>query len=121
MMAARFLLDEHFPHAYKQALSRADATVDVWMIGEPGAPPHGASDPEILRWRETEGAMLLTNDRRTMPGHLAAHLSDGGHILGLFTVDPARDRARIVEDLVLFAGAAIDSEFSDRITYLPLS
>jgi hypothetical protein len=78
-MAARFLpgrrgvfdLDEHFPHAYRQALSRADATIDVWMIGEPGGRPHGASDPEILRWCESERAMLLTNDRRTMPGHLA--------------------------------------------------
>jgi hypothetical protein len=117
---ARYLLDEHFPHAYMRALRRADPSPDVWAIGEPGAPPKRTPDPEILRWCEAGGVMLITNDRRTMAKHLEEHLARGGHILGVFMANPERHMARLIEDLVLVAAAAKEGEFSDHITYLPL-
>ncbi len=47
-MPIRYLLDEHIAPAYRSQLLRADPDLEVWIIGDPGAPPRGTLDPEIL-------------------------------------------------------------------------
>lgn len=48
----RYLLDEHINPALRRELLRAAPELDVWMIGDPGAPPRGTLDPAILVWGE---------------------------------------------------------------------
>jgi len=118
-MPLNYLLDEHIPPAYQIQMLRQEPALVVWKIGTPGAPPLGTLDPEILLWCEANEFVLVTNNRKSMPGHLADHLAAGRHIPGILTIDTARDMARNLEDLLLAALAAQPNEFANRIVYLP--
>ena len=99
---------------------RQEPDVIVWRVGTPGAPPRGTLDPQILLWCEAHDFVLVTNNRKSMPVHLADHLAAGRHIPGILTVDITRDMARNLDDLLLAALAAEPDEYADRIVYLPL-
>ena len=118
-MPLNYLLDEHVPPAYQAQLLRQEPTLVVWRVGTPGAPPRGTLDPEILLWCETNNFVLVTNNRKSMPAHLADHLSAGRHIPGILTINMAHDMAQNLADLLLAALAAQPNEFADRIVYLP--
>lgn len=73
----KYLLDEHISPAYRSRLihqaeiNNPPFNLEVWMIGDPGAPPKGTPDPDVLRWCDLNGFALVTNNRRSMPVHLA--------------------------------------------------
>src|SRR5207302_3414761 len=83
----RYLLDEHMPRALIQALRQRDPGLVAWRIGQPGAPGLETPDPDLLGWCEAHDFVLVTNNRATMPGYLAAHLAGGGHVPGIFVVN----------------------------------
>lgn len=122
----KYLLDEHIPPAYRvQILRRAAESHEaselvVWAIGDPDAPARGTLDPEILRWCEAHGFALVTNNRRSMPVHLADHLAAGHHLSGIFIVKPDLSVKQMLDDLILIACASVEDEFADRITFLPV-
>ena len=92
----KYLLDEHIPPVYRvQMLRRAEtmtlpSELVVWAIGDPDAPPRGTLDPEILLWCESQNFVLVTNNRRSMPVHLADHLASDHHTSGIFTIKRLR-------------------------------
>jgi len=116
----RYLLDEHIPRALIRALRQRDSALVIWRIGHPGAPALETPDPALLRWCEEYDFVLVTNNRATMPGHLAAHLADRGHVPGIFVVNLAAGYAAIAEDLWLAAHFSLADEYRDQIRYLPL-
>ncbi len=92
----------------------------VWQIGMPDVPPAGTLDPEILLCCEANNFVLVTNNRKSMPVHLADHLAAGRHIPGIITVDVLGSLARNLDDLLTTAFASLPDEYMDRIAYLPL-
>lgn len=48
MTGVRYLLDEHIEPTLRAQLVRHEMEMIVWIIGDPGAPPRGMSDPDIL-------------------------------------------------------------------------
>jgi hypothetical protein len=117
----RYLLDEHIAPAYRAQLLRAAPGLEVWIVGDPGAPPRGTLDPGILAWCEEHSFMLVTNNRKSMPRHLADHLALGRHVAGIFVIDPALPIGELLDELVLIAGASAEEEYRDLILYLPLT
>ena len=117
----RYLLDEHIVPVLRRELLRAAPALDVWIIGDPGAPPCGTLDPDILIWCEENDFCLVTNNRKSMPRHLADHLSLGRHMPGILVVNLAMTMGQMIDELVLIAGASADEEYGDLIIYLPLS
>ncbi|UBF29032.1 DUF5615 family PIN-like protein [Kovacikia minuta CCNUW1] len=120
-MAIKYLLDENLTPDYREQLSCHQSTLKICMIGDPDAPSKGAKDPDILIWCEQNGCILVTNNRRSMPVHLAHHLAEGRHIPGILVFRPKADIGRVIEDLILIAVAALEDEYQDRIVYIPLS
>jgi hypothetical protein len=120
-MPIRYLIDENLSPAYAEQLRRRDSDLEVYAVGEPGAPPKGTPDPDILCWCEEHSCLLVTNNRASMPGHLAAHLARGRHIRGILVFGPDRSMAEMLEELLLIAGASAEDEYQDRIEYLPVS
>lgn len=114
-----YLLDEHVSPAYRQQLLRRESSLTVRIIGDPGVPPKGTLDPELLLWCEKEGFVIVTNNRSTMPVHLADHLAEGRHMLGIFILNPLMSFGDTIEELILLATASVENEFSDKITFLP--
>jgi hypothetical protein len=49
-MSIRYLLDENINPLYKTQLLRKLPGLIVWRVGEPGTPPYGTPDPDVLAW-----------------------------------------------------------------------
>ena len=89
-------------------------------VGQPGAPGLETPDPDLLGWCEAHDFVLVTNNRATMPGYLAAHLAGGGHVPGIFVVNLTFGYTAIAEELWLAAYFSLIDEYRDQIRYLPL-
>ncbi|MEH2035314.1 hypothetical protein [Nostoc sp.] len=63
----------------------------------------------------------MTNNRKSMPGHLADHVASGRHIPGIFTINANQSIGQTVEELIIIVEASFEDEYQDRIEYLPLS
>lgn len=87
-MRVRFLVDENLPSHLFRALLRREPAVSLLRVGDPGAPPLGTKDPELLDYLDRSGRLLITLDRRSMARHLAVHFRRGGHTWGILWVDP---------------------------------
>jgi hypothetical protein len=120
-MSYGFLLDEHLPLWWRAALLRRQPHLRVWRVGDPGAPALHSPDPVILEWCEMNGFMLVTNNRRSMPQHLADHEARGRHVFGIFVASPALSFDDLATDLSLIEGASLPDEYLDQIRFLPIT
>ncbi|BAZ11987.1 hypothetical protein NIES4071_38150 [Calothrix sp. NIES-4071] len=120
-MSLKYLFDENVDLVYVRQLRRQKPEMTVRMVGEPAMPPKGTLDPDILCWCETTGFILVTNNRRSMPVHLADHLAQGRHIPGIFILNSNLSVGDNLEELIIVAEASFDEEYQDRIEYLPLT
>ena len=121
MSAIQYLLDENVDPLYRTELLRRESGMTVWRVGMPHTPPDQTPDPEILRWCERHGFVLVTNNRKSMPGHLRAHLDEGHHVPGILILNPNMSIGATIEELTLIWAAAYKDEFCDRIEFLPVS
>jgi hypothetical protein len=121
-VALTFLLDENslgpLWHAFARHNLTTSPAIDILAVGTPPGPASGTRDSDLLIWIETSGRILITNDKRTMPGHLANHLGAGGHCPGIFAIHRATPIARIVDFIALAAIASDADEWRDWIMYL---
>jgi hypothetical protein len=116
-----YLMDENVNPIYKTQLLKDFPDLTVWAVGDAGTPPKGTLDPEILVWCETNGFILVTNNRVSMPVHLNDYLIEQNHhIPGIFILNPKMTVGEIIEELAIVAFVAEDNEYQDRISYLPL-
>jgi len=115
-----FLLDEHVPPLIQAQLVQMAPELQVYVIGEAITPPRGTPDPDVLIWIEVHGCMLVTNNRASMPGHLADHLALGYHVPGIIQLPRRMNMRAILDDLWLIWAAALPDEFQDQIVHLPL-
>ena len=116
----RFLIDENISPEYRTQLLRHEPSLTVLVIGGEGAPARSTLDPDILEWCEKNQFNLITNNRKSMPQHLSDHLSAGHHVPGIFTINLEVPMGKIIEELLLIAGASDENEYIDQIKYLPL-
>src|SRR4051794_33991844 len=104
-MALRYLLDEHLRGPLWNVIGRHNSlghdTIDVVRVGDPPDLNFGVDDRVILEWCAREARILVTEDRSTMPMHLADHLLHGGHSPGVFAVRPGVSFREVLEILVL--------------------
>ncbi len=119
-MKPRFLLDEHMNRAIQRQLRRLVRDIEILAIGDPGSPEMGTSDPAILNWLEGNDYILVTENRSTIPKHLADHLAAGRHIPGIFWVRPGVGIGRIIEELHLIWSASTADEYKDHTLFIPL-
>jgi len=112
-MTIQYLLDEHIASLYRTQLMRQAPYLVVRMIGDPDAPLQGTLDPEILIWCETHDFILVTNNRKSMPKHLADHLAEGHHIPGIFVIDLSSNIGETLTELIIIAGASFPKEYQD--------
>lgn len=117
----RYLMDENMNPVYQTQLQRRDPDLVVWAVGDVGAPAKGTLDPDILVWCEEHGFILVTNNRTSMPQHLAEHLAQSRHVPGIFILNPKMSIGETIDELILIAGTSEDNEYQDSIRYLPIT
>lgn len=120
MKEIRYLLDENVDAVLRTELMKRESKLVVWKIGDPGVPPKGTPDPEILIWCEENSFILVTNNRKTMPQHLKDLLAKDRHIPAIFQLNPQMSIGNRVNELLLIWGASEVNEFQDVIIYLPI-
>jgi hypothetical protein len=120
MSRLRYLLDEDTPHAIRNGLLRRQPEIEIRVVGGDMAPPISTPDSEILRWLESEGYILISRNRSTMPQHLHEPLEAGRHVPGILLLRPKSSIGRIIDDLLLIWEAVGPDEYRDRIDYIPL-
>ncbi len=118
-MSVGYLLDENLPRWWRPAFQRLQPQLPIRRVGEPGAPPFHTPDPAVLEWCEKNDSILLTNNRASMPQHLADHMARGRHVPGIFQVDPGRGIVGLAQDLAYIDGASLPNEYQDLIQHLP--
>jgi hypothetical protein len=122
-MPLRFVVDEHLRVRLPAAIMRHNLTgglpIDAVQVGDPPDLPRGTPDPELLRWAEREGRILITRDVHTMPQHLADHLAAGRSSPGVFALRPSASMGQIVAFLELAAYAGDPADYADQVTFIP--
>lgn len=110
------------PHALRDEIAKHAPDVIVRFVGEAAgaAPPLGTLDPAILRWCEREQFVLVTNNRRSMPEHLAAFAARGGRMPGVFVIKIGWTIAQTADHLALVSGGSFIAEYQNQIRYLPI-
>jgi Domain of unknown function (DUF5615) len=98
-VAIRYLLDENLARQWRVQLLRRLPSLTVWMVGDPSATRLGTLDPEILVWCEVHGFILVTNNRRSMPRHLADHLAAGRRVPRILALRKNSAMGQVIEDL----------------------
>jgi len=121
MTEIRFLLDENVNPIFRTELLKQEPKLSVWKIGDPGAPPTGTSDPDILYWCELNSFILVTNNRKSMPQHFRNHLAKGRHVPSIFELNPNMSIGETIDELLLIWGASNACEYQDLIVYLPIT
>lgn len=115
----RFLFDEHLSPGYAVQLTTRRPGLVVRVVGQGEAPVKETTDSDILRWCEAHGFVLVTNNRKSMPRHLADHLTQGRHVPGILTIRLKVGFGRLIQELADIADNAADDDFVDRIIYIP--
>jgi hypothetical protein len=118
----RFVLDENIPGllwpAILQHNLQGQDLIDAVRIGDPAVLPRRSKDPDILIWAEANGRILISFDKRSLPGHLAQHLAVGRHSPGIIILrSPTIPDA--VLDLATIATASGPDEWFDMLRYYP--
>jgi hypothetical protein len=122
-MPITFVLDEHFRGRLWAAVRRHNAAgvkrIDVVRVGDPPDLPRGTLDPDLLIWAEREGRVVVTDDHRTMPTHLANHVQAGHHSPGVLIVKNNYSLKQLVFHLVLVAYAEDPDNLRDNYYFIP--
>jgi len=119
IVAFSYLLDENLHEGVGKYLALHYPDLPVHSMGRGIAPPKSTLDDEVLLWCELNGSVLVTDNRKSMPGHLADHLASGRHVEGIFEVGSMTITA-LGDHLVEVAQIALPGEFRDLIRVLPL-
>lgn len=120
MSKIRYLLDENVNPILRSEILRREPSLIVWQVGMLGAPDYGTLDPEILIWCEENDFILLTRNRKSMPGHLQDHLAQGRQASGIFVLNENASAGETIEELLLIAAASDFEEYQNLILYMPI-
>ena len=109
------LIDENLSQALTDALTaRGIDAVRVQAVGLDGTP-----DPDILDWAAACGRVLVTLDRKTVPGFANARVRAGLPMAGVALADDTRSFGDVVESLDLLASCETAETMRDRVVFIP--
>jgi hypothetical protein len=121
MSEIRYLLDENVNPRFHRALRRLSHEITIRAIGEAGTPPLRTPDPVILNWCEEHDFVLVTNNRASMPVHLADHLAANHHVPGILILNADLSFGDNADELHLIWQIGDAEDICDQIRFLPVS
>lgn len=116
-MRPRFQADADFNHKIVVGLRRREPSLDFRSARDGGV--LGVPDPDVLRIAAEVGRILVSHDRRTMPGHFVRFRATGSSP-GLIIVSQDLDVGTAIEDLLLIWLATDAEEWLERIGFVPV-
>jgi len=115
-MKVPYLADADFNHDIVKGVLRREPGIDFRLTaGE----LRSLTDPEVLALAASEGRILVSHDRKTMPRAFAEFVAST-HSPGVFIISQKVDHLAAIEALVLVWAASEAEEWANRICTLPL-
>jgi hypothetical protein len=116
-MRPRFQADADFNHKVVVGLRRRELSVDFLSAREGGVV--GFPDPDVLAIAAGAGRILVSHDRKTMPGHFA-RFCETRSSPGLIIVSQDLDIGAAIEELLLIWLATDAEEWVERVGFVPV-
>lgn len=116
-MRVRFQADADFNQTIVRAVRRRVPAIDFQTAHQAGL--QGLDDQAVLAYAAREGRLLVSHDRRTMPGHFANFIATGTSA-GVILISQHLPIMQAVEDLILIWEASEAEEWVNRLDSLPL-
>jgi len=114
----RLLVDQNFNSHIVEGLLRRDPRLESQHVRDVGLA--AAPDPAILEWAASRNQILLTHDRRTIPGFAFARVAAGQPMPGVFLVRDDMPIAQAIDELLLAVHCLSEDECRNLIRYFPL-
>ncbi|CAD5943391.1 hypothetical protein PCC9214_02074 [Planktothrix tepida] len=114
----RLLSDENFNGDIVRGLFLRQPDLDLLRVQDVGL--RKVDDPEILDWATSNGRILLTHDRATMPDFAYERLSQGHQMSGLFVINDRMPVRQVIDELLLLIDCSEQDEWKGIVLYLPL-
>jgi predicted nuclease of predicted toxin-antitoxin system len=114
----RLVSDENFNGEIVRGLLRRQPDLDLVRIQDVGL--LGAEDPAILAWAASEGRVLLTHDRRTIPSFAYERTRQGEPMTGVFLVDDQAPVGQMIEELLVATLCSSPEEWRGQVLFFPL-
>jgi predicted nuclease of predicted toxin-antitoxin system len=116
-MRVRFQADADLDGRILRGLRRASPEIDIRSAANAGLV--GVDDPVVLQIARDSGRILVSQDRRTMPGHFAKYVERTSSP-GVILLREAIPIAAAIEELVLIWNASEADEWVNRLVWIPL-
>ena len=116
-MKVSFQADADFNQNIVRAMRRRVPAIDFQTAHQ--ADLHGLNDQAVLAHAAREGRILVSHDRRTMPGHFANFIATSTSA-GVILISQNLPIMQAVEDLILIWEASEAEEWVNRLDSLPL-
>ena len=113
----RFQADADLDYDIVLAVRRRESAVDFASAAESSVV--GLGDPDVLAFAAQQDRILITHDRRTMPGHFRDLLNAGKSSPGVFIVSQFAPIGPVVEASVVVWAASNAEEWCGQIRHLP--
>ncbi len=116
-MNVRFQADADLNHVIVKATLRREPSIDFQAAHAAGL--SGLHDRDVLALAAQAGRLLITHDRRTMPGHFAEFIMQKTSS-GVIVIPQKLPIRVVVDDLLLIWETSEAEEWINRIQSLPL-
>jgi predicted nuclease of predicted toxin-antitoxin system len=116
-MRVRFQADADLDGRILRGLRRVAPEVDIRASAD--ADLAGLKDPEVLQIAADTGRILVSQDRRSMPGHFA-RFSAGARSPGVILLREGISIAAAIDEIVLIWAATEAEEWVNRLVWIPL-
>ncbi len=116
-MRVRFHADADLEGRIVRGLRRAEPRIDIRTAAAAGLA--ALEDPDVLRIASDSGRILISQDRRTMPGHFAPYVEEAPSP-GVILLREATPIAAAIEELALIWSASEAGEWMNRLVWITL-
>jgi predicted nuclease of predicted toxin-antitoxin system len=113
----RFLTDENFDGRIIAGMLQREPTLDLVRVQDVGL--SGLDDPTILAWAATEERLLLTHDRKSIPGFAIQRIQAGERLPGVIVVAASGSLLVAIDAILLLNGASLPGEWEGQIVTVP--
>lgn len=116
-MRVRFRADADLDARIVRGLKRRQPGIDIRTAAEAGL--GGLEDAAVLRIAAVSTRVLVTHDKRTMPGHFAEFLT-ANTSPGVIVAPRSLPMATLIDELLLLWAGSDATEWENRLVWLPL-
>lgn len=116
-MSIQLLADADFNQYIVKGLRRREPSVKIWDAHQ--GKVIGLRDPQVLAVAAASGRVLISHDRKTMPGHFAEFIRTS-ESPGVILVKQTLDIGPAIDQIILMWAVMDPEEFRNVISYVPL-